>query len=146
VGLPHTWRPFGARIAGTVCGLLVVVLVVAAWIGLGAKIRAQFTALQLGTLGFLGLLALLVWFALMRSRVTATDSGLTVVNGYRRRVFEWPQVLDVSLGRGAPWATADLSDGTTLSLLAVQGSDGQRAIAAVRDLRVLISERSSVPD
>jgi len=81
IGLPRTWRPFGARIAGTVSGVLLVALVVAAWIGLGAGLRAKFTPLQLGTLAFLGLIALGVWFALMRSRVSATDAGPAVRGG-----------------------------------------------------------------
>ena len=140
--LPYTWRPFGARIVGTLSGVLVLVLVVAAWIGFGADIRAQFTPLQIGTLAFLGLIALSVWYALMRSRVTATAAGVTVVNGYRRRDYEWAQVVSVSLRRGAPWATMDLSDGDTISLLALQGSDGDRAIAGLRELRTLIEANS----
>jgi hypothetical protein len=68
-----------------------------------------------------------------------------VVNGYRRRDFEWAQVLAVSLRRGAPWAGLDLSDGTSVSVMAIQGSDGGRAVAAVRALRRLIDERSAPP-
>jgi len=141
--LPRTWRPFGARIAGTVSGVLLVVLVAAVWIGFGPQLRSKFTPLQLGTLVFLGLIALGVWFALMRSRVTATDGGMTVVNGYKRRDYEWAQVVAISLRRGAPWATADLSDGETVSLMGIQGSDGPRAISAVRDLRALIAAHST---
>ena len=140
--LPRTWRPFGTRIVGTLAGAMVVVMVVAAWIGFGASIRSQFTPLQIGTLAFLGLIALGVWFALMRSRVTATTAGLTVVNGYRRRDFEWAQVVSVSLRRGAPWVTMDLNDGTTVSLIGIQGSDGGRAINAVRELRAIIEKMS----
>lgn len=138
--LPHTWRPLGTRLVGTAAGVMVIIMVAAAWIGFGAKIRSQFTALQLGTLVFLGLLAFLVWFAVVRSRVTATEHGVTVVNGYRRRDFEWAEVVSVSLRRGAPWATMDLSDGSTVSLIGIQGSDGDRAVVALRELRVLIDE------
>jgi hypothetical protein len=81
----------------------------------------------------------------VRSRVTAAPDGLTVVNGYRRRDLDWAQVLGVSLRRGAPWAGLDLSDGTTISVLAIQGSDGARAVTAVRALRALIEERSGTP-
>ena len=35
----------------------------------------------------------------------------------------------MSLRRGAPWGTLDLSDGTTVSVIGVQGSDGDRARA-----------------
>lgn len=143
--LPHTWRPLGVRIAGTVSGVMLVVLVAAAWIAFGPQIRAKFTGLQLITLAFLGSIALGVWFALMRCRVSATATGVTVVNGYRRRTFEWAEIVSVSLRRGAPWATADLSDGQTVSLIAIQGSDGRRAITAVRELRELIEANSMPP-
>lgn len=144
VTLPHTWRPFGARLMGTVAGAMVVALVLTVWIAWGPDVRARFTPFQKGTLVFLGLLALGVWFALMRSRVTVAESGITVVNGYRTRVFEWSEVLAVNLRRGAPWAGFDLADGTSISVIAIQGSDGERAVSAVRELRRLIAENTPV--
>lgn len=140
--LPRTWRPFGARIAGTLFGLMLIAVVVAVWIAFGADVRSQFTLFQRVTLVFLGLLAFSVWFALVRSRVTATDQGLTVVNGYRRHDYEWAQVVAISLRRGAPWASLDLSDGTSVSVLAIQGSDGNLAQHAVRDVRALLAAHS----
>lgn len=144
ITLPHTWRPFGARLVGTVLGAMLLVLVIAVWILLGPATRARFTAFQLSTLVFLGLIALAVWFALMRSRVTVAEEGVTVVNGYRRRDFAWSQLVAVNLRRGAPWAGIDLSDGTSLSALAIQSSDGDRAIRAVQDLRRLITENTHI--
>jgi hypothetical protein len=144
-GLPHTWRPFGARLAGTLFGGMLLVLLVAVWIAFGADVRSRFTGFQRGTLVFLGLLAFAAWFALVRSRLTATPAGVVVVNGYRRRDLEWAQVLAISLRRGAPWATLDLSDGTTVAVLAIQGSDGARAVNAVRTLRALIDAHSAAP-
>ncbi len=76
--------------------------------------------------------------ALARSRVEARPEGLVVVNGYRRHDFEWAQVVAVRLGQGAPWVTLDLADGTTVSAMGIQGSDGARAKQAVRDLRALV--------
>jgi hypothetical protein len=140
VSLPHTWRPFGARYMGTVLGVMVLALTVTVWIAFGPDVRARFTVFQKSTLVFLGLIALAVWFALMRCRVTAAEGGLTVVNGYRRRDLTWSQVVAVHLRRGAPWATLDLSDGTSISALAIQASDGNRATRAVRDLRRFIVE------
>jgi hypothetical protein len=140
--LPHTWRPFGARVAGTILGTMLVALAVGVWIAWGADVRSRFTFFQRSTLVAMGLLCFAVWYALMRSRVTADDRGVTVVNGYRRRVFEWSQVVAINLRRGAPWAGMDLSDGTSISMLGIQGSDGQRAIRAVQELRRLIAENS----
>ena len=83
----------------------------------------------------------------MRSRVTAAVEGLTVVNGYRRRDLEWSQVIAVNLRRGAPWAGIDLSDGTSISAVAIQASDGDRALQAVRELRRIVTEQTpSVED
>ncbi|HET6153164.1 MAG TPA: PH domain-containing protein [Marmoricola sp.] len=144
VSLPHTWRPFGARLMGTVLGAMLLALTITAWIAVGAKDRAQFTGFQLGTLVFLGLIAFGVWLALMRSRVTVTSSGVIVVNGYRRRDYAWAEIVSVNLRRGAPWAGLDLSDGTSISALAIQSTDGDRAIQAVRDLRRLVAENSQV--
>jgi len=61
-----------------------------------------------------------------------------VVNGYRRREYEWAEIVAVHLPPGAPWMTLDLSDGTTASALGIQGSDGARARTAVRQLRALL--------
>ena len=73
-----------------------------------------------------------------RSRVVAEAQRLVVVNGYRRHVYEWPEVITVSLPRGAPWAVLDLADGTSQAVMGIQGSDGDRAIRAVRELRGLL--------
>jgi hypothetical protein len=142
ITLPHTWRPYGARVAGVVLGGLLLVLVVVVWIALGSDIRARFSTFQRTTLVGFGVLGFVAWYALMRSRVSADDHGVTVVNGYRRQEFEWSQVVGVNLRRGAPWAGMDLSDGTSISILAIQGSDGQRAVRAVRQLRGLVAEHS----
>jgi len=136
--LPHTWRPFGVRVAVWVLGTMLLVLFGVVWIAIGAESRSQFTPFQRGTLLFMALLLFATWNALVRSRVTATAESLTVVNGYRKRVYEWSQVISVSLRRGAPWGTLDLSDGTTISLIGVQGSDGARARKAIREIRATI--------
>jgi hypothetical protein len=137
--LPHTWRPFGVRIAVWVLGLMLLGLCGAVWIGLGDEVRGTFTLFQRVTLVFVAVLLAAAWGGLVRSRVTATPEGLTVVNGYRKRAYEWSQVIGVSLRRGAPWGTLDLSDGTTISLIAVQGSDGERARRAVREIRATVA-------
>jgi hypothetical protein len=70
--------------------------------------------------------------------VVAEAGRLVVVNGYRRHVYEWPEVITVSLPRGAPWAMLDLADGTSQAVMGIQGSDGDRAIRAVRELRQIL--------
>ena len=138
MSLPHTWRPLGVRVAGVVLGAGLLVVCVLAWIGFDEETRSRFTLFQRGTVLAFGLLAFLLWFALVRSRVVAEPERLVVVNGYRRREYEWAEVVAAHLPPGAPWMTLDLSDGTTVAAMGVQGSDGDRARRAVRELRTLI--------
>ena len=139
VTLPHTWRPLGARIMGIVLGSLLLAMALFAWFAFPPEVRAQFSTFQKITMVVLTAGAYTLGYALLRSRVVAEDRRLVVVNGFRRREFDWAEVVAVHLPPGAPWATLDLSDGTTVSALAIQGSDGARARHAVRQLRALIS-------
>ncbi len=125
-----------------VFGVLLLALVVGVWIALGAEQRARFTPAQRTTLVGFGVLGFAVLHAIARSRVTADEHGVTVVNGYRQQVFEWSQLVAVNLRRGAPWAGMDLSDGTSISMIGIQGSDGPRAVRAVQELRRLVAENS----
>lgn len=136
--LPHTWRPFGVRIAIIMGGVAVLAICVVAWFAFGPTTRAKFTVFQRSTVIAMGLLGFACGHALARCRVVAERNRLVVVNGYRRHVYEWPQVISVSLPRGAPWAILDLADGTSQSLMGIQGSDGDRAYLAVRELRALL--------
>ena len=138
VQLPHTWRPFGVRVAGVVFGAALLVVCAVAWFSFDDETRARFTVFQRATLVFLGLIAFSAWYALVRSRVVAHEDRLVVVNGYRRREYDWAEVVAVHLPPGAPWVTLDLSDGTTATALGIQGSDGARARTAVRQLRALV--------
>lgn len=138
VALPHTWRPLGPRIAGIAGGLMLLFVLLATWVLLPQDIRDQFTVFQRLTLVVIIGLGGAAFHALTRSRVDATQEGLTVVNGYKVRRFEWAQVVAVHLPPGAPWATLDLDDGETCAAMGIQGSDGARAQRAVRELRALL--------
>lgn len=138
VPLPHTWRPLGPRVAGIVAGAVVLLITVFLWVGFDAETRAAVTPFQRGTVVALGLLAASVIHALARSRAEAEIDGLVVVNGYRRHTYAWEQIIAVRMPPGAPWVTLDLADGTTASVMAIQGSDGERAKRALRQLRALV--------
>ena len=138
VSLPRTWRPLGVRVAVIVLGAMLVLICAFAWFGFDPEIRAKFTFFQRSTIVFIGLLYAVAGYALARSRVVASESGLLVVNGYKRHDYEWAEVISIHLPPGAPWATIDLADGNTASMLAIQSSDGGRASDAVRTLRSLI--------
>lgn len=136
--LPHTWRPLGVRVTAVFVSVMLLVVCVFAWIGFSAEVRDQFTLWQRLTLVGFGVLIGGILYALFRSRVTATEDGLVVVNGYRTYRYEWAQIIAVRMPSGAPWATLDLGDGTTAQVLALQGSDGERARSGVRVIRALL--------
>lgn len=141
--LPRTWRPLGILLAVLFFGTLLVVVCVAAWLGFNDSVRSKFTFLQLATVvGMVGAAGFVGWL-LCRARVTASESGLVIVNGLTRRELAWEQVLAVSLPPGAPWAVLDLADGTTISAMALQQTDGERAQSAVRELRALIDSHAA---
>lgn len=140
--LPHTWRPFGVRIAVVGFGLMLVVVCAAAWFGFDASVRDRFSFLQRLTVLLFGAGAALCGWALARARVTAEPDALVVVNGFRTRRLAWAEVIAIHLPEGAPWASLDLADGTTIPAMAFQGSDGRRAVDGVRTVRRLIDRET----
>ncbi|WP_341927689.1 PH domain-containing protein [Nocardioides psychrotolerans] len=138
VPLPRTWRPAGPRIAGIAAFGALVVVILFLWLSFDDETRASVTPFQRGTVLGLGLLGFVAIYAVVRSRAVAQDDGLVVVNGYRRHHYAWAEIIAVRLPPGAPWVTLDLADGTTVSVLAIQGSDGRRARIAVGELRALV--------
>ncbi len=138
VPLPHTWRPLGVRLAGWGFGVSLLVMVAVTWFSVPREVRDATTVFELTLMLLFVAMGVAAMTALMRCKVVATGEHLVVVNGFRRREFDWPQVVAVSLPAGAPWATLDLADGTTVSAMGIQGSDGDRARTAVRELRRLL--------
>jgi hypothetical protein len=145
--LPHTWRPRKARIfCYAIAGLLMLVLIVVAIIlpddgarPWGLASRLGVVAVGLPMAGFLHRHA--------DVRIIATESGLEVVNLFRRHRLQWGEVLAVRLHRGDPWVYLDLSDGETIAAMGIQNSDGDAAPAAARELARLVHERSGdLPD
>jgi Bacterial PH domain len=132
-----TWRPRKARIipyalaAVVVAGMVVLAVAMPPNWHLGDRLG----------LVVIGLLVAGVLHMLARSRITADDRGVTVVNGLRTHEYEWAEVLGVSMPEGAPWPTLDLADGSTLPAMGIQASDGDRAHRAVAELTELLHER-----
>ena len=141
--LPRSWRPIGVRIAGWALGLMLLLVTTVAWLTFPADVRAAFTLSQRISAVSLGLIIWAAFYAVMRSKVIATDQGIEVVNGYRHHHYTWAQVVTVTMPHGAPWATLDLSDGNSVSAVGIQGSDGGRARAAIRELRALLEAHHS---
>jgi len=142
VALPHTFRPRGVRIAAYLFGGLLVAVSAVVWVSLPPNVREQFTLFQRGTLIFFGVAACVAGQALARSRIEASAGGATVVNGYKSRHYDWNEIVAITLGGGNPWAKLDLSDGTSVSAMGIQGSDGSRAMTQVKQVRALIRQQS----
>lgn len=138
--LPRTWRPMGSRVMGIVLLVGLFGLCAMVWLTFSDKVRAEFAMSEKITMGFFAILICVLVHALTRSRVEARAEKLIVVNGYRRREFDWAQVVAVSLPPGAPWVTLDLADGNACPAMGIQASDGSRARRAVRELRSLVEQ------
>jgi Bacterial PH domain len=132
-----TWRPYWARIIPYV----LAVVVVAGMVVLAVAMPVTWHLGDRIGLVVIGLLIAGVLHMLARSRITADDRGVTVVNGLRTHEYEWAEVLAVSMPEGAPWPTLDLADGSTLAAMGIQASDGDRARLAVAELAALVKER-----
>lgn len=140
--LPHTWRPFGPRMAAAVFGVVLVGAFVWLWTQFDDATREGVNPIQRATVIGLLLLALGLLNGLARSRVVASEAGLTIVNGYRKRTLPWSEAGALRMPRGAPWPHLDLGDDERVSLMGVHSSDGQRAAVAVRELRALLAQRT----
>lgn len=140
--LPQTYRPFGPRIAAVVFGVVLVAVFGWLWTTFDQETKDSVGFLQKATVIGLVLLGLALLNGMARSRVVAEEKGLTVVNGYRSRSFDWAEVVALRMPVGAPWPSLDLSDGTTISAMGVHASDGARAKNAVLGLKALIAARS----
>ena len=126
-------------------GLAAVVLVAAIaflWVMLPGEVQADFGIGQRVTLIGFFVAVLVLLNAIFRTSATADSSGLTVVNGYKKRRYDWPEVVKVTLTPNRPWALLDLAEGETISVMAIQVSDGSRARAAARELAAVLAQQS----
>jgi hypothetical protein len=102
-----------------------------------SEIGAYFGVADQWAMVLLGLL--LGGGALLAARplVIADTSRVRVRNFGWWHDLEWSDVDAVSFPDGAAWARLELPDDEYLSVMAVQATDGQRAVRAVTGLRAL---------
>lgn len=140
--LPHTWRPVGARVVAAVAAVVLVGTLTVLWLLLPDSVQDRVSLFQRITLVVLFAAIVAPLHALFRTSASATEEGLTVVNGYRTRHLQWAELIGVSINPNRAWALLDLADGETLSVLAIQSSDGARASRSTRELAGVIAQRS----
>jgi len=142
VTLPVTWRPRRSRRMSAVLAVVVMITMIT----LAIVIAPPFKVVDRVALVLFGTAIAGLLYLLGRSRVTADADGLTVVNPARTRRLEWAEVVRVNMGEGEPWPTLDLADGSTVSAMGIQRSDGDRARQALAELRALLHERGEAPE
>ncbi|MBA2699029.1 MAG: PH domain-containing protein [Nocardioidaceae bacterium] len=112
------------------------------WLMLPQSVQDRFSTLQRATvIAFLAAMVA-VLHALFRTLARAEAPGLTIVNGYKTRRFEWAEIVSVSFNPNRPWALLDLADGDTVVVMAIQNADGARASRSARELAGVIAEQS----
>lgn len=139
--LPVTWRPRRGRIvaygmaAVIVAGMIVVAIALPG--GTGGFRPVDRIALVL--FGFVA-----AWFlhVLAHPRVSADETGVTVVNLFRRRRLDWAEIVEVNLREGDPWVYLDLADGSVLPAMGLQAADGEHGRTMTRELRTLVRART----
>ncbi|MGP4025180.1 PH domain-containing protein [Actinomadura sp. 3N407] len=140
--LPTVWRPRTTRLVAYItAGVIVLGLIV-----LAVVVAPQFGIFDRVLMVAFGLLMAWVLHMLARCRVVADEAGLTVVNAFRTRRFEWPEVLDVSMSVGEPWPTLDLADGTSIGAMGINGAEKTLAARQLAELKTLLHTRGEAPD
>jgi hypothetical protein len=140
--LPVRFRPLGVRVVGTALALILILLCTVIWVQFPANVRASFTVFQKVSLAVIAGVFGGIGYALGRSRIDADETGVTIVNGYRRHRYDWNEVVAVTMRGGSPWAVFDLSDGTSQPAMGIQASDGARARGQLRRLRTLVDQHA----
>jgi hypothetical protein len=94
---------------------------------------------------FLGLLAAVAIMMFTRPRIIADASGVHMRNLLGWIDIPWEIVTAVRFDRGNPWASIDLQDDDVISVMAIQATDKEYAVSAVRGLRALLAAHHSAP-
>ncbi|ASU86180.1 hypothetical protein CDO52_11930 [Nocardiopsis gilva YIM 90087] len=94
----------------------------------------------------MGLVGVAALHLLARPRLTAAENRVTVVNGIRTHVLEWPEIIDIRMPVGEPWPSIDLADGSTLAVMGIQSNDGELAQTNLAQFRALLHERGEAEE
>lgn len=130
---------------GIAAAIVVLFAGLAVALGGGPAGPARFLLADQIAFFLLGVLIALGPLSFTRARVVADAHGVRVRNLAGEKHVPWQVVRAVRLAEGTPWATLDLHDDETISLLAVQTGDGDSTVEAVLALRALLA-RSRLPD
>lgn len=133
---PLVVRPHKVRqVVIPVAVLLVVIFAV-----LAVLLNGSSTGVHLGLSDKLSMIAIGLLLAagvllLARPRVRADRDGVEVRNLLFGQVVPWTLIRGVSFPDGAPWARLELPRDEYVPVVAIQATDGERAVWAIRELR-----------
>lgn len=143
--LAGTFRPWAARVVAGVVGVALVAG--AGFLVLSLPVIAPNRSTAGDRLGIVAVAALGAAILARHALVKAVPDadGLAVHNLVRWRRVAWAQVVSVRFGQGRPWVSLDLSDGTTLAVMAIQAADGARGLHEAGRLAALVEWGSGAP-
>jgi len=138
-------RPFRPRAARWVASVLFVLTVLGPPALFAVMAANDLDMSWADVVGTLATAVVLAWLCFRQAAVRAVpdDDGLTVRNFIKVRRLEWEQVVEVRFGVNSAWAQLDLSDGTTLPVMAIQSADGEYARREVGRLAALVQLHES---
>ena len=137
IPLPHTFRPnWGRRVTYGAAGLMSAV-----FIGGVLTLPERWGLFDRFSILLVGATTAYFLHRIADVRIACDESGVFVVNVLRSRRLEWAEVIDVRLEEAAPWLVLDISDGTALAAMGIQGSDGAYARMQARELGELVAGR-----
>ena len=120
------------------------VVILAAHVAVGVMLKASSTGVVFQTadqVAMVGLGVVIAGIVLLfaRPRLRVGRSGLAVRNMLGEKLITWSEVADVSFPVGARWARVELADDEYIPLMAIQAVDKERAVAAMDNVRELLS-------
>ena len=132
----RTFRPRAVRV--------VIPLLLAAWIGGSTflivtmlRYQADYTT-HITAIVILLVLAVTFLVRVLLVRAVPDRQGLRVYNIVLRHYLPWERIVSVRFG-DRPWVQLDISDGTVLSVMAVQRADGTYARGEASRLAALVA-------
>lgn len=144
-------RPHRVRIVAVIAAVAIVAVFSAVATALtgstdpGPGAQAVFRPGDQAAMIGLGVLGALIALAFTRPRVRADRDGVLVRNVIGETLLPWSVVREVRFDRGHPWASLELENDDTVSVLAIQAADRERALTAITGLRRLHEAARLVP-
>jgi hypothetical protein len=125
------------RVAIPAAVVLVVTFAVAGVLLRNTSTGVYFRTSDQVAMGLLGVLLAAGALLLTRPRLRADADGIEVRNVVTSHRYAWSAVESVSFPDGAAFARLELPEDEYVPVLAIQATDGDHAVASMRELRDL---------